>query len=71
MKRKRILPCLDVQAGKVVKVKKFQDVQEIADPLTLAKRYVDAGADELVLYHIADQQIYQASWIQLDRKSVV
>ena len=64
MKRKRILPCLDVQAGKVVKGKKFQDVQEIADPLTLAKRYVDAGADELVLYHIADQQIHQASWIQ-------
>ncbi|MFS0574735.1 imidazole glycerol phosphate synthase subunit HisF [Sporosarcina sp. 179-K 3D1 HS] len=50
---KKILPCLDVDNRKVVKGKKFLDVQEVADPLTLAKKYVADGADELVFYDIS------------------
>lgn len=50
---KRIIPCMDVDNRKVVKGKKFLDVQEVADPLTLAKKYVEDGADELVFYDIS------------------
>ena len=53
MTNNRIIPCLDFDNGKVVKGKKFLEVQEVADPLTLAKKYVADGADELVFYDIA------------------
>lgn len=53
MTTKRIIPCMDVDNRKVVKGKKFLDVQEVADPLTLAKKYVADGADELVFYDIS------------------
>lgn len=52
MLAKRIVPCLDVDKGRVVKGKKFQNIQDVADPVDLAKRYNDAGADELVFYDI-------------------
>lgn len=52
MLAKRIIPCLDVDKGRVVKGKKFKDIQDVADPVELAKRYNDAGADELVFYDI-------------------
>lgn len=50
--RNRIIPCLDVDKGKVVKGQKFKNVKEVADPLALAKKYVEEGADELVFYDI-------------------
>lgn len=50
--RNRIIPCLDVDKGKVVKGQQFENVKEVADPLTLAKKYVADGADELVFYDI-------------------
>lgn len=50
--KKRIIPCLDVDQGRVVKGKKFKDIQDVADPLALAKKYSQAGADELVFYDI-------------------
>jgi len=49
---KRIIPCLDVDKGRVVKGKKFKDIQDVADPVELAKRYNKEGADELVFYDI-------------------
>ncbi|WLV25107.1 imidazole glycerol phosphate synthase subunit HisF [Aciduricibacillus chroicocephali] len=49
---KRIVPCLDVDKGRVVKGKKFKDIQDVADPVELAKRYNAEGADELVFYDI-------------------
>ncbi|MFZ3577584.1 imidazole glycerol phosphate synthase subunit HisF [Virgibacillus sp. DJP39] len=52
MLAKRIIPCLDVRDGRVVKGKKFQDIQDVANPVELAKRYSDEGADELVFYDI-------------------
>ncbi len=52
MLAKRIIPCLDVDKGRVVKGKKFQNIQDVADPVELAQRYNQAGADELVFYDI-------------------
>ncbi|MBY7142238.1 imidazole glycerol phosphate synthase subunit HisF [Virgibacillus sp. NKC19-3] len=52
MLAKRIIPCLDVDNGRVVKGKKFQNIQDVADPVDLAKQYNQAGADELVFYDI-------------------
>ncbi|MBS3990892.1 MAG: imidazole glycerol phosphate synthase subunit HisF [Erysipelothrix sp.] len=49
---KRIIPCLDIAHGKVVKGVRFEGVKEIDDPITLSKRYSDEGADELVFYDI-------------------
>jgi len=49
---KRIIPCLDVDKGRVVKGKRFKNIQDVADPLELAKKYSEAGADELVFYDI-------------------
>ena len=49
---KRIVPCLDVNHGRVVKGVKFQGLQDVDDPVQLAKYYSDIGADELVFYDI-------------------
>lgn len=49
---KRIIPCLDVRDGKVVKGVNFKGVKDIADPVEMAKFYNDSGADELVFYDI-------------------
>nr|WP_320025509.1 imidazole glycerol phosphate synthase subunit HisF [uncultured Acetobacterium sp.] len=52
MLTKRIIPCLDVDHGRVVKGKKFQDIQDVADPVELGRYYSEQGADELVFYDI-------------------
>ena len=52
MLTKRIIPCLDVDRGRVVKGVKFFDHVDAGDPLQQAKRYQEAGADELVFYDI-------------------
>ena len=52
MLTKRIVPCLDVNHGRVVKGVKFQGLQDVDDPVELAKFYSEAGADELVFYDI-------------------
>ncbi|NBD32899.1 MAG: imidazole glycerol phosphate synthase subunit HisF [Cyanobacteria bacterium] len=49
---KRILPCLDVNAGRVVKGVNFVNLQDAGDPVELARRYDAAGADELVFLDI-------------------
>jgi cyclase len=49
---KRIIPCLDVDAGRVVKGVRFQDLRDAGDPVELAARYDAAGADELVFLDI-------------------
>ena len=49
---KRIIPCLDVNRGRVVKGVRFADVQDVEDPVVLARFYSEAGADELVFYDI-------------------
>ncbi len=49
---KRIIPCLDVKDGRVVKGTKFKDLNDVSSPVEMAKFYTDAGADELVFYDI-------------------
>jgi imidazole glycerol-phosphate synthase subunit HisF len=48
----RIIPCLDVNAGRVVKGVEFQDLRDLGDPEALAARYNREGADELILLDI-------------------
>ena len=49
---KRIIPCLDVRGGRVVKGINFEGIQDVADPVEMARFYNDSGADELVFYDI-------------------
>ena len=49
---KRIIPCLDVRNGRVVKGTNFQGLQDVSSPVELGKFYSDSGADELVFYDI-------------------
>ena len=49
---KRIIPCLDVRNGRVVKGTNFQGLRDVNDPVELGKFYSDCGADELVFYDI-------------------
>ncbi len=63
----RIILCLDVRDGKVVKGVKFQNHEIVGDILNLAKSYSDEGADELVFYDITaspDGRIVDRSWIK-------
>lgn len=49
---KRLIPCLDVDAGRVVKGVNFVDIKDAGDPVEAARRYGDAGADELTFLDI-------------------
>jgi len=49
---KRIIPCLDCDKGRVVKGVKFLDIRDAGDPVEIAKRYSDAGADEITFLDI-------------------
>ena len=73
MLAKRIIPCLDVMQGQVVKGVQFRDHRLIGDPISLAKVYSDAGADELVFYDItasSDQRAVDKDWIYQVAKSI-
>jgi cyclase len=50
--KKRVIPCLDVAAGRVVKGVRFQELRGVGDPVELAMRYSELGADELVFLDI-------------------
>ena len=52
MQAKRIIPCLDVDDGRVVKGIKFKGIQDAGDPVELARRYNEEGADELTFLDI-------------------
>lgn len=52
MLAKRIIPCLDVDKGRVVKGTKFLNLKDAGDPVTVARRYNEEGADELVFLDI-------------------
>lgn len=52
MLARRIVPCLDVNHGRVVKGKQFQNLKDVDDPVALGKHYSECGADELVFYDI-------------------
>jgi len=66
MLAKRIIPCLDVRDGKVVKGVQFRNHEIIGDIVPLAEQYAKAGADELVFYDItasSDQRVVDKSWV--------
>ncbi|MFQ3208983.1 MAG: cyclase [Colwellia sp.] len=66
MLARRIIPCLDVRDGKVVKGVQFRNHEIIGDIVPLAKQYADAGADELVFYDItasSDGRVVDKSWV--------
>src|SRR5687767_16011774 len=50
---KRIIPCLDVHAGRVVKGVNFLNLRDAGDPVEVARRYDEEGADELVFLDIS------------------
>ena len=52
MVKKRVIPCLDVAGGRVVKGIKFEGLRDVGDPVELGAAYSDAGADELVFLDI-------------------
>ena len=52
MLSKRVIPCLDVRAGRLTKGVKFEGNVDIGDPVDSARRYYEAGADEIVFYDI-------------------
>ncbi|MEI5638022.1 MULTISPECIES: imidazole glycerol phosphate synthase subunit HisF [unclassified Pseudoalteromonas] len=66
MLSKRIIPCLDVKNGQVVKGVKFQGHEIVGDILDLAQRYSAAGADELVFYEISasvEKRLLDVNWV--------
>ncbi|WP_299014602.1 imidazole glycerol phosphate synthase subunit HisF [uncultured Photobacterium sp.] len=66
MLARRIVPCLDVRDGQVVKGVQFRNHEIIGDIVPLAKRYADEGADELVFYDItasSDGRVVDKSWV--------
>ncbi|MEI6893950.1 MAG: imidazole glycerol phosphate synthase subunit HisF [Colwellia sp.] len=66
MLARRIIPCLDVRDGKVVKGVQFRNHEIIGDIVPLAQKYAQAGADELVFYDItasSDGRVVDKSWV--------
>jgi cyclase len=67
MHYKRVIPCLDVDAGRVVKGVGFVDLRDAGDPVELAARYDTAGADELVFLDITATSDKRETVVQLAR----
>ena len=63
MLTKRIIPCLDVRAGRVVKGVNFEGVRDVSSPVALAKYYSDAGADELLFVSLESHAAKTATLI--------
>lgn len=73
MLAKRIIPCLDVRNGQVVKGVQFRNHEIIGDIVPLAQRYAEEGADELVFYDItasSDGRTVDKSWVERVAKEI-
>lgn len=68
MHTKRIIPCLDVKDGRVVKGVNFVGLKEVGDPVALAKRYYEQGADELVFLDITATNEQRETMVQVVEK---
>ncbi|PIW28549.1 MAG: imidazole glycerol phosphate synthase subunit HisF [Rhodobacterales bacterium CG15_BIG_FIL_POST_REV_8_21_14_020_59_13] len=67
MLAKRIIPCLDVKDGRVVKGVRFRNHEDVGDIVSLAARYAGEGADELVFYDISaspDSRAVEPEWVK-------
>jgi cyclase len=69
MHYKRVIPCLDVDRGRVVKGVGFVDLRDAGDPVELAARYDDAGADELVFLDITATSDKRETVVELARRT--
>ncbi|MDR3342443.1 MAG: imidazole glycerol phosphate synthase subunit HisF [Treponema sp.] len=71
MQAKRIIPCLDVDDGRVVKGINFKSIQDAGDPVELARRYNDEGADELTFLDIGASYKSRATLLEVVRQVAV
>lgn len=69
MLAKRIIPCLDVRDGKVVKGVNFLGVKDVGDPVECAKEYNKQGADEIVFYDITASYEHRGTMLDVVRKT--
>ena len=69
MALKRVIPCLDVDAGRVVKGTNFVDIRDAGDPVELAERYESEGADELVFLDITASHESRDTIVELARRT--
>lgn len=68
MLKKRIIPCLDIKDGRTVKGINFESIRDAGDPIALAERYVEEGADELVFLDITATLEKRKTLTELVRK---
>jgi cyclase len=66
---KRVIPCMDVDAGRVVKGTRFIDIRDAGDPVALAAHYDAEGADELVFLDITATSDKRATVVELARRA--
>jgi cyclase len=66
---KRVIPCLDVDAGRVVKGTNFVDIRDAGDPVELAERYDREGADELIFLDITATSDKRETIVELARRT--
>lgn len=69
MLKKRIIPCLDVKGGRVVKGVKFENLRDVGDPVELASRYYDEGADEVVFLDISASKEERATTLDVVKRT--
>ena len=69
MHYKRVIPCLDIDRGRVVKGVEFLDLQDAGDPVELAARYDADGADELVFLDITATSDKRSTVVELARRT--
>ena len=69
MLAKRIIPCLDVRDGKVVKGVKFEGVRDVGDPVALAQAYNEQGADEIVFLDITASHEGRGTMVEVVRRT--
>ena len=68
MLTKRIIPCLDIKNGRTVKGVNFVDLKDAGNPVELAKKYAETGADELVFLDISATEERRKTLVELVRK---
>src|ERR1700748_2000357 len=66
---KRVIPCMDVDAGRVVKGTRFIDIRDAGDPVELAAHYDAEGADELIFLDITATSDKRATVVELARRA--
>jgi cyclase len=69
MHYKRVIPCMDVDAGRVVKGTRFLDIRDAGDPVELAAHYDATGADELIFLDITATSDKRATVVELARRA--